>query len=140
MKSEAHFLGSGWAFPPSFTAGGGDVEIVSGAEDIHESLQILLATQPGERVMQESFGCEMSDFVFEEVDRHLLNGLHAVISDAILYHEPRIELDRVDISESDTEQGLLLITLEYTVPNSNSRFNLVYPFYQKEASTLAHWR
>lgn len=135
MRSDRSFLGTGWSFPPSFSAGGAGVELVSGPEDIHQSLQILFATQLGERVMQEDFGCEMSSYLFEEVDRNLISGLQETISDAILYHEPRIELDRIEVSASDDEQGLLLITLEYTVLSSNSRYNMVYPFYLNEAVT-----
>lgn len=134
MANERSFLGKGWAFPPGFTAGGADVELVSGPEDIHQSLQILFATQLGERVMREDFGCEMSSFVFEELDRELISALHDAVSDAVLYNEPRIELDRLEVSENESEQGQLLITLEYTVVSTNSRYNMVYPFYLNEAA------
>lgn len=134
MESERSFLGRGWAFPPSFTTGGAGVELVSGPEDIHQSLQILFATDIGERVMQDNFGCDMNRYLFEEADQGLINGLQQTISDAILYHEPRIELDNLDVSLSDADQGLLLITLEYTVLSTNSRYNMVYPFYLNEAS------
>ncbi len=134
MLTEQSFLGTGWSFPPTFTKGGAEVEMVSGAEDIHQSLQILLSTRLGERVMQDEFGCDLSYVLFEEVDQSLVNSLTRLISDAILYHEPRINLDRLDVSESETEQGLLLISIEYTIRSTNSRFNMVYPFYINEAT------
>ena len=109
--------------------------MVTGVEDIRESLQILLSTRLGERVMQDEFGCELHSVLFEEVDQGLINTLISAISDAILYHEPRIKLDQLDVSESETEQGLLLISIDYTVKSTNSRFNMVYPFYINEAST-----
>ena len=56
MSDTSSFLGTGWGFPPTFTRGGGDVQMMSGPEDIHESLQILFSTQPGERLMQDAFG------------------------------------------------------------------------------------
>ena len=154
MQPEKSFLGTGWHFPPAFGAGGIDVsagrietedgnpeemvggkeiEMVSGAEDIHQSLQILFSTHPGERVMQDTFGCDLGNYVFEEIDQSLINSLHRTITDAILYHEPRITLDRLQISESPSESGLLLINLEYTVRGTNSRYNMVYPFYLNEA-------
>ncbi len=37
------------------------------------------------------------------------------------------------MGESEAEQGLLLISIEYTVRSTNSRFNMVYPFYLNEA-------
>ena len=135
MRNEPSFLGTGWSFPPSFTLGGADVDMVSGPEDIHQSLQILLSTQLGERVMQDEFGCDLTRFLFEEIDRALINSLTGLISDAILYHEPRIQLERLDVSERQTTPGMLLITLDYTVRGTNSRYNMVYPFYLNEAAT-----
>lgn len=135
MVENPSFLGIGWSFPPSFSKGGTDVAMVSGVDDIHQSLQIILSTRLGERIMQEDFGCDLSVAIFEEVDQSLVNTLTNMISDAILYHEPRISLDKLDVSESSEEQGLLLIRLEYTVRSTNSRFNMVYPFYINEAQT-----
>ena len=134
MAADPAFLGRGWRFPPAFTPGGGDVLMAEGAEDIAQSLQILLGTAPGERVMQPDFGCDLNGVLFEEMDQGLINTLTGLISDAILYHEPRIKLDSLDVSESDKTPGLLLISLEYTVRATNSRYNMVYPFYLNEAA------
>ncbi len=135
MPEDQSFLGTGWSFPPTFGVGGGAVEMVSGVDDIRQSLEILLATRLGERVMQDAFGCDLTTVLFEEIDQGLINSLTSLISDAILYHEPRIELDRLDISEDQAAEGLLLISLDYTVRSTNSRFNLVYPFYLNEVAT-----
>ncbi len=132
---EKSFLGVGWGFPPAFTRGGAQVEMVIGDEDIHQSLQILLSTRLGERVMQADFGCDLSGVLFEEVNQSLVNDLTGMITDAILYHEPRISLNKIDISEEESEQGLLLISIDYSIKSSNSRFNMVYPFYINEAMT-----
>lgn len=128
------FLGTGWSFPPTFTSGGTAVAMVAGAADIAQSLQILLATDLGERVMQEEFGCDLHSALFAEIDQDLLNTLHTLISDAILHHEPRIVLDELAIAESATQPGLVEISLAYTVRSTNSRFNWVYPFYINEAT------
>ncbi len=135
MAVDQSFLGTGWSFPPAFTQGGKDVEMVSGTDDIQQSLQILLSTQLGERVMQDEFGCNLDYVLFEEVDQSLVNTLTSMITDAILYYEPRIMLDKLDVSQDDIEQGLLLISISYTVRSTNSRFNMVYPFYINEAAT-----
>ncbi|HAB19848.1 MAG TPA: GPW/gp25 family protein [Verrucomicrobiota bacterium] len=134
MENEPPFLGRGWSFPPSFSLGGADVLTVHGVEDIRQSLEILLATRPGERVLQDHFGCDLSRFMFEEVDQSLKNRLYNLISAAILFHEPRIKLNRLNIEESEPGSGLLLIQLDYTVLATNSRFNMVYPFHLNEAA------
>jgi uncharacterized protein len=136
MDTDASFLGIGWGFPPTFTKGGADVVMVAGYEDIQQSLHILLSTALGERVMQESFGADLKSLLFEEIDHAMLNTLRRLVSDAILYHEPRIVLDTLDVIESPQEPGLLLITLRYTVPTTNSRFNQVYPFYINESNSV----
>jgi uncharacterized protein len=134
MADDQAFLGIGWGFPPSFTAGGAEVEMVAGHEDVHQSLLILFATVIGERLMDEGYGCDLHSVQFEEINEGLVNGLSAIVSDAILYHEPRVTLDQVDVSESPAEGGLLLVSIAYTVRSSNSRFNMVYPFYVNEAT------
>jgi phage baseplate assembly protein W len=132
--ADQSFLGTGWSFPPTFTGGGANVALVSGPEDIHQSLEILLSTRLGERVMQDEFGCDLHDLLFEEVDQSLVNTITSMVTNSILYHEARISLDNLDVSESQQQPGLLLISIEYTVRSTNSRFNMVYPFYINEAS------
>ncbi len=94
----------------------------------------MLATGLGERVLQEDYGCDLTSLLFEEMDQGLINSLNRIIADAILFHEPRIKLDRLDISVDEAEAGLLFISLEYTIQSTNSRFNMVYPFYLNEAT------
>jgi phage baseplate assembly protein W len=129
------FLGRGWSFPPRFLAAGGEVSMVNGVADVHQSLHILLTTRLGERVMQTRFGCALDDLLFEEVDQSLINRITAAVTDSILYHETRIRLDGVKVEEAADEPGLLLIRISYTVKTTNSRFNMVYPFYLNEANT-----
>lgn len=127
------FLGTGWAFPPSFGPGGADVEMVSDADDIHQALQILFATRLGERPMQEGFGCSLDEFLFAEVDHGLVNRIVGMIDDAILRHEPRIRLLDLDVSRDPLTTGMLRIGIDYQILASNSRFNMVFPFYLDEA-------
>jgi uncharacterized protein len=127
-KGEQAFLGRGWGFPPTFTSGGADVEMVSNAEDIQQSLRILLGTTQGERVMQESFGCDLQGLLFEEGDRWLMARIERTIRDAISSHEPRITLDDVKVTGQDVREGTLSVSIRYTIRGTNSRFNMVFPF------------
>ncbi|MDJ0715448.1 MAG: GPW/gp25 family protein [Prochloraceae cyanobacterium] len=136
MTNNNSFLGTGWSFPPTFNRDAGGIEMVSDEEDIHQSLEILFSTRPGERLMQPDFGCELSQFLFEEISQSLITGIRGIISDAIIYHEPRIKLNNLDISESKAISGLLLISIDYTIRSTNSRFNLVYPFYINEPTNI----
>jgi phage baseplate assembly protein W len=47
-------------------------------------------------------------------------------------YEPRIELIKVEAVSDRAEEGKLLVNIDYRVRSTNSRFNLVFPFYLKE--------
>ena len=130
------FLGRGWAFPPAFGPGGSEVETVAGADDVAQSLHILFATEPGERAMREGFGSSLRQHMFAEIDQTLLTNVRGAILDAILAWEARIKVDDLEIVESGDEVGMLTISLHYTLRGTNSRYNLVYPFYLREATAI----
>lgn len=130
------FLGKGWQFPPVFNKSQGGAQMAVGIEDIKESLQILLSTRVGERVMLPAFGCNLDDLVFENVNISLKTYLADLIETAIIEFEPRIDLDQVLINTADHYEGVVLIEIQFIVRATNSRFNFVYPFYQKEGSDL----
>ena len=137
MPDDNNFLGRGWSFPPSFSAGGADVATVAGEDDIEQSLGLLLATRRGERVMLPDFGCDLAEFLFEEISPALVGQVRDLVGDAILNHEPRVLLNSVEVSDERAGEGLLLIEIDYQVRATNSRYNLVFPFYLREAATSA---
>lgn len=126
------FLGTGWSFPPSFSPGGAEVAMVSDADDVHQSLQILLATRQGERAMQDSFGCNLDSMMFETMNQSLVDHVTSLIYDAILRHEPRVDLRAIDVTPTDAA-GVLQIRIDYSIRGTNSRYNMVFPFYLNEA-------
>jgi phage baseplate assembly protein W len=130
------FLGTGWSFPPQFNAAAGSAEMTSDEIDIHRSLQILLATRKGERVMVPDYGCNLDDMVFEPMTTTFKTFIRETIKTAILYYEARIELNSVKIDDSRETEGIILVILDYTVRTTNSRFNFVYPYYKKEGTEL----
>jgi hypothetical protein len=123
------FLGQGWAFPPQFSELTRTTRMVSGIEDIRESLFILLRTRPGERVMLPAYGCDLDRFIFQTVDSALLARVRDTVTSAVVRWEPRIELLDVEVSSDPGEPSLLLIELSFQVRRTNIRSNLVYPFY-----------
>lgn len=130
------FLGTGWAFPPRFSAGGQEVAMVSDEEDIQQSLALLFATRRGERLMLEGYGASLEEWLYAEVDQELLSALAITIEEAVLLHEPRIELLDLDVSSHPEDAGVLLIRIDYQIPATNSRFNMVFPFYLNEATAV----
>jgi uncharacterized protein len=130
------YLGTGWSFPPTFSKTARRVELVDGVQDICESLSILLSTSIGERVMQPTYGCNLSDLMFETLSPTVGSHIKELIRTAILYNEPRIRLDSLDLSLDDQLAGVVNIQVDFTVNSTNSRFSFVYPFYLQEGSGL----
>lgn len=134
--NEASFLGTGWAFPPEFNKASGSVEMAQGERDIQQSLEILLSTSIGERVMQPLYGCNLRDYQFEPLSNTFLGFLVDLVERAILFFEPRIVVENISITEPGDVQvveGMVLISIDYVIAGTNSRYNYVYPFYLREA-------
>lgn len=137
MEIEESFIGRGWSFPPQFDRNTGSVRMVRHTEDIDQSLSILLSTSLGERVMQPKYGCNLVEFEFEPANNALISYLIDLVENAILLYEPRIQVENIEITppESfDLIEGKIIISVDYRVRETNSRFNYVYDFYLTEAN------
>lgn len=136
MERDKAYLGVGWSFPPAFEKVSKTVRLVSAEEDIAQSLEILLSTSLGERVMQPEYGCNLKDYQFESMDNAFLGFIKDLVERAILYYEPRIKLEKVEVTEADSIElfeGLVKINVTYEIESTNTRFNYVYDFYLREA-------
>ena len=133
MPSDSDIIGRGWSFPPVFDHETAAVETTTGVEDIHQSLEIIFTTALGERIMNPTFGCSLQEMLLEPLNTSTVAYIKNLIETAILYHEPRIDAETIDLQQ-DNAQGMLHIDITYKVRGTNSRFNFVYPFYINEAS------
>ena len=104
--------------------------------DIASSLEILLSTTPGERVMQPFYGCNLSELLFETLDTRMKTLMADKVESAILYHEARITLESVNLDDSLELEGVVRIEVVYRVKSTNSRFNFVYPYYRLEGTDI----
>lgn len=136
METEQDFLGIGWSFPPEFKESTKEVTMLKDESDIKSSLEILLSTKIGERIMQPKYGCNMDELLFNPLNRTLKTFVSELIKTAILYHEPRIDVEKIDITKGDDLSGELLVLIDFKVRATNSRINMVYPFYQLEGTNL----
>lgn len=107
----------------------GGIDMAADQQEIEESLAILFSTQLGERLFHNDFGCSLIDYQFAGNDNITLLRIKDMISRAVKKHEPRITLEQVDVNTDDIMKGKLLINLSYTIKATNSRYNMVYPYY-----------
>ncbi|MBC7605042.1 MAG: GPW/gp25 family protein [Ramlibacter sp.] len=108
--------------------------MISAEPDIQQSLRILLATNPGERVMQPAYGCGIKRMVFEQMNESTLTEMRHLIEKSILFFEPRITVNEIAIDTDHWIDGELRIHIDYTVRTTNSRNNMVFPMYFREGT------
>jgi phage baseplate assembly protein W len=130
------FLGTGWSFPPEFVLETGEVLMTSDEEDIQASLRILLGTALGERFLNPKYGLDLHEMLFEPMSTTMTTFLKDRAKTTILIYEPRINLLSLELDTSAQTEGKVSIIVDYEVRATNSRFNLVYPFYSTEASEV----
>jgi len=134
MTTTPLFLGRGWAFPPVFE--GVDTRMLEDEADIHASLVILFGTRPGERLLRPDYGLDLSPLLFEPLSTTLRTLLEDRIRTTVLVYEPRIRVLALSVDDERALEGVLQIRLDYAVRSTNSRFNLVYPYYLGDANEL----
>ena len=125
------FLGSGWAFPVQVD-GRGAVVPVAQEDAVRQAIWVILSTAPGERVMRPTFGAGLADLVFAPNSPATRGLVVSAVRDALVEEEPRIDVLDVTAVPDPAQPTRLLIEVDYSVRATNSRFNLVYPFYLQQ--------
>ena len=134
MQDPKAFLGKGWSYPVQLDPANGQLRMSLYEQDIKEAIRIILSTAKGERIMHPNYGCGIHDIPFESINRLTTKGLvEEGIRDALIQHEPRIELLRIEANDDQAVNGRLLVSIDYRVRDTNRDDNLVYPFYTRRA-------
>jgi hypothetical protein len=136
QETYSSFLGTGWSFPPEFVKESGTVRMTSDAEDVEASLRILFGTGRGERFLNPKYGLDMHEQLFEPMSTTMRTLLTEQVKTALLIYEPRINVLSLQIDSPDPNAGTLLISLDYEIRATNSRYNLVFPFYRTDSNEV----
>jgi phage baseplate assembly protein W len=125
------FLGVGWRFPVKPVKG--RLQYAAYEEDVEQAIQIILLTERSERPMLPEFGGGLRGYLFEPNSSLTRHDIERVVRSALVDWEPRINLERVEVTSDDAQPNLLLIHVDYVVRATNSFYNRVYPFYLLES-------
>jgi phage baseplate assembly protein W len=126
--SQSDFIGTGWRFPILPDESGG-LGYVADDVNIEQALHILLLTDVGQRVMRPDFGCKAPRLVFAPGSVQYLRLLEITIREAVRDWEPRVELEDVRAEVDPNEETRVTASISYRVRQTNTRNNLVFPFY-----------
>lgn len=130
------FLGKGWSFPPSFDKSRAEIQMVIEDEDIKESLQIYFSTRIGERIVRQDYGCIIYDYLFQSANSSTLSSIELSLTNMIREYEPRILVHQVKAVIVDEKEGIININVEYEIQSTNTRDNIVFPFYINEGTSI----
>ena len=122
------FLGTGWKFPILPDAAG-RLGYAAGADSIDACLRALLLTGLGERVMRPDLGTRAPELVFAPGSVQNLHDLEDSIRDAVTRFEPRVQLDDVRAETVPEDESQVMVSVVYRIRRSNTRANLVFPYY-----------
>jgi uncharacterized protein len=122
------FLGNGLHFPVRMNARG-EIMLVTGSEDIEQSIRIILSTRPGERVMRPTFGCRAHDLLFEPRSAATASLLTDYVYEALQMWEPRIEVQDVSVTAGGADDSALLVEIVYQIKSTHDTRSIVYPFF-----------
>ena len=122
------FLGTGWRFP-ILPDEAGRLSYADGPDSIRDCLRALLVTGLGERVMRPDLGTRAPDLVFAPDSVQNLYDLEDSIREAIQGFEPRVEVDSVTAETVPGRDGAVTVSIVYRIRRTNTKANLVFPFY-----------
>lgn len=112
MLDEGELFGRSIGFPPRIGADG-RVAWSIGAENVRDSIRVILLTEPGERVMLREFGSGLRRFLFQPniVATHRL--MEEAITQSLGRWEPRVELESVRVEPAPDEPDVAIATIAY---------------------------
>ena len=122
------FLGVGWKYPVQKNSDD-EIALSRYEEDIREAIWIILGTAPGERLMRPDFGCGIHEYVFAPNSVRTAGLIRFDVENALTRWEPRIDLQDVRVQVDPRDPAVMQISIDYWVRSTDSRFNIVYPFY-----------
>jgi uncharacterized protein len=121
-------LGRGVRFP--FRPGiDGRLSFIDGEDVVAQSIRLILSTALGERQMRYEFGSDLPRMIFEPITSSTLVRIEEGARNALRDWEARIRVVSVNAEPDADLESKVNLTIVYDIPRTNSRRNLVFPFY-----------
>ena len=112
--NEGNYLGKGISFPPRIGPDG-RIAWSAGAQNIRESIRIILLTESRERLKLPKFGGGLSRFLFKPNTAATHRQIQERIVRALERWEPRIMVESVRVVRDPADEQSAIITINYTL-------------------------
>lgn len=106
---------------------GGSLDLIDGVDAVRQSLQLLLTTRPGERVMRPGYGCRLHELAFSVNDDTTAGLAIYFVRQAIQRWEPRVEVLSIDAHRDISTPSRLELVLDYRVRPHLTRAQMRLP-------------
>lgn len=101
---------TGWSFPVQPAAG--VLTTCSGAAAVRQAVRLVLATEPGERIMRPAFGCGLRQFLMAPNTPGTRAAIAEAVTVALTTWEPRISLRGVEVVPGE-DPAVAIVTVSY---------------------------
>lgn len=126
-----NIIGTGWRLAAGVDRKG-QISLISDEPAIEQSIRFIIGTAYGERILRPDFGCRIHELVFAPNQAHTWSLAEHYVQEALIKWEPRIILEKVTAKIDEHDRACMVVTIEYRVRETNSFYNLVYPFYLEQ--------
>ena len=113
-------FGRSIAFPPRVGADG-RWAWSEGADNVRESIRIILMTEENERLMLGRFGGGLRRFLFEPNTVSARRSMQSRIQEALRLWEPRVVVEGVDVVEDPADPQAVIATVHYHLVATRDR-------------------
>jgi len=118
----------------------GGVAMAEDGQAVRQSILLLLATRPGERLMRPDYGCNLHRLVFAPNDASTAGLAIHYVGEALRRWEPRILIQRLDAGADLFASGdgtILDILLDYRIRRTGREEHLALAYGLSDARLLA---
>lgn len=116
-------IGRGISFPPR-VGPDGRVQWSEGERNVREAIQVILATEPRERILLPEFGAGLSRFLFEPNTVTTRSQIAERITRALGLWEPRISVESVSVDADAQDARAATATITYKLVATGARERL----------------
>jgi phage baseplate assembly protein W len=86
---------------------------------VKQNFKNLVLTEPGERIMNPSFGVGLAAYLFEQKGTATEEEIRLKILDQVSIYMPYLNIDDVLFQEDEQELNYLKVAIYYSIPNLN---------------------